>query len=266
MKLRELFDPVNQKSQPAPSMFDKINTNAKRPTAPTPLQPNVQASTTPKPAQSPAPVPVAEPAHFNPTEHKELLIQVAKKQGIMQDTDLARLLGQANKETLFWKTPIENLRYTTPQVIYKNFTRLFTSNADPKIQTYIRNPVKLANDGYAGKNGNGDAASGDGWKYRGRGFIQVTGRDNYALVGRLVHPENPSIYVNNPDLLATNPKESAIAAVKFFLHRVGKGASQAKANRGISGHARQAGQQRQQLTQQELALLRKQKTKPKPTK
>ena len=263
MKLRELFDPVNQKSQPAPSMFDKINTNASKPVAPTPLKPNMQASTTPKPAPAPTPAPVAEPAHFNPAEYKPLLIQMAQKLGFKSDIDLARLLGQARKETTQFTTPVENLNYKTTQRIYQFFTSKFNGPNDPKLEKYVRNPVGLANYVYAGKNGNGDEASGDGWRFRGRGFVQVTGRDNYKLASELAHPENKTIYVNNPDLLSTDPKESALASIKFFLNRVGLGATQAKANKGISGHKNAGAAQRKQNTQQELALLRKQKQGPK---
>jgi predicted chitinase len=95
----------------------------------------------------------------------------------------------------------------------------------------------------------------------------VTGRYNYALVGKLAHPENKDIYVNNPDLLSTDPKESALASVHYFLHRVGLGASQKKANRGISGHANNGVKGREAGFRHELnKLAPKPKPKPKPTK
>lgn len=270
MKLRELFDPVTQKSPPSPGVFGNINKSPNKTVPATPLKPNTQASTTPKPAPAPTPAPVPQPANepntFVPGDYRDLLIKIARKNGIVADTDLARLLGQVAKETTNWTKPVENLMYITPRVIYKNFTRLFKGPDDPKIQNYIRNPVKLANDGYAGKNGNGDPTTGDGWKYRGRGFVQITGRENYELVGKLAHPENPGIYLNNPDLLATNPQDSALASVKFFLKRVGVGASQHKANRGISGHPRQGAAQRKKETDRELEKIRREKALKKKTK
>lgn len=74
-------------------------------------------------------------------------------------------------------------------------------------EPYARNPVALANKVYGGRLGN--THSGDGWKYRGRGLIQVTGRDNYALVGNSIGQDAE----DNPDLLAqpTWALQSAIA-------------------------------------------------------
>lgn len=64
---------------------------------------------------------------------------------------------------------------------------------------YERNPQELANFVYADKNGNGDEASGDGWNYRGRGPIQLTGKANYAAIGAALGVD----LVSNPDLAAT---------------------------------------------------------------
>jgi putative chitinase len=277
MKLRELFDPASQKSEPSPGVFGKINNflTQKKPEANTPLKPAPKTVQTAQPAPAPTATPAqpVQPASFKPLDYKDLFIATARKFGFTNDSDLARLLGQSRKETKQFMSPVESLYYITPQQLYNFHTRLFKKGLspdqvkkDPTVLSYLRNPEKLANDSYANVNGNGNAASGDGWKYRGRGFIQVTGHDNYKLAGELAHPENPSIYLNNPDLLATDPKESALAGVKFFLKRVGLGASQKKADKGISGHKNAGSAQRKQNTQQELELLRKQKQKPKPTK
>nr|WP_256449890.1 glycoside hydrolase family 19 protein [Flavobacterium sp. MC2016-06] len=65
---------------------------------------------------------------------------------------------------------------------------------------YARQPEKIANKIYANRMGNGDVASGEGWKYRGRGFIQLTGKNNYKALA--VHLKNDNL-LNDPDLILT---------------------------------------------------------------
>ncbi len=77
-------------------------------------------------------------------------------------------------------------------------TKLFT---DP--DNYVRNPENLANLAYAHKGGNGSEESGDGYKYRGRGLIQLTLKDNYKAYTDLHNQHNPEDiqdFVENPDL------------------------------------------------------------------
>lgn len=79
---------------------------------------------------------------------------------------------------------------------------------------YSHNPQKLANHVYAGRMGNGDEASGDGWKYRGRGLIQLTGRSNYELFSRAMAVDA----LTNPDLLQA-PAGAALSAGWFWRSR-----------------------------------------------
>lgn len=71
----------------------------------------------------------------------------------------------------------ENLYYSSPLRLVQVFSSKFTGMADAA--RFTKNPKALANHVYAGKNGNGDEASGDGWKYRGRGGFQLTCKANY---------------------------------------------------------------------------------------
>ena len=76
---------------------------------------------------------------------------------------------------------------------------------------YARQPDKIANKVYANRMMNGNEASGDGWKYRGRGFIQITGKENYSNLTK----DTGIDYLNNPDLLL-NEADSMISALWFW--------------------------------------------------
>ncbi len=184
-------------------------------------------------SKQPVPKPVVqEPPPFNPGQHKELLIKLAKSKGLANPNDLASFIGQCQVETANWTAATENFNYSDPTRIYKVFTSNFKSPEEAK--QYVGNPVALANKALANKNGNGDEASGDGWRFRGRGFIHVTGRELYGRVGAAVHPENPTIYVDNPALLSSNPKESALAAIAYFKIKVGKGKTAKQASKVVN--------------------------------
>ena len=163
----------------------------------------------------------SEPAPFVPSQYVDLLTNLAKQKGIKQPNDLANFLGQCKVETANWTKAAESFNYSDPVRIYKVFTSNFKSPEEAK--AYVGNPVALANRALANKNGNGDEASGDGWKFRGRGFIHLTGRALYSEMGALAHPEDPTIYLNNPTLLSTNPKEAALSAIAYYKNKVGKG-------------------------------------------
>lgn len=92
----------------------------------------------------------------------------------------AAFLGQLAHESIELTHTEENLSYSSRRLLEvwpKRFTAVTA-------EMYARQPEKLANYVYADRNGNGDAASGDGWRYRGRGPIQLTGRRNYAAAGK----------------------------------------------------------------------------------
>ena len=86
----------------------------------------------------------------------------------------AHLMGQLAVESAGFSRLEENLNYTTAERIAAVWPRLVRRAA-----SLVRNPQALANSVYALKNGNGDEKSGDGWRYRGRGLIQLTGAANY---------------------------------------------------------------------------------------
>lgn len=100
---------------------------------------------------------------------------------------LAYILASAYHEVGSSLQPIsENLNYTAERIRQVWPTRFASVSA---AQPYARNPQKLANRVYGGRLGNGNEASGDGWRFRGRGYIQITGRVNYRKFGIETTPD-----------------------------------------------------------------------------
>lgn len=117
----------------------------------------------------------------------------------------AAFLAQALHESGGFAVLEENLYYTRPDRIRAVFPSRVPTVADAVPLT--KNPQALANRVYAGRLGNGNEASGDGWRYRGRGIFQLTGRDNYARCGLdLGEP-----YEVRPELVAL-PAHAAMTA------------------------------------------------------
>lgn len=103
----------------------------------------------------------------------------------------------------------ESLYYTTPERIRMIWPSRVHSLEEAS--HLIRNPQALANRVYANRNGNGDETSGDGWRYRGRGLIQLTGRANYLAAESAINEP----YKGAPDLVA-QPAHAAMTAAWFF--------------------------------------------------
>jgi len=125
--------------------------------------------------------------------------------GINTDLRLAHFLGQIEHESNF-KPISENLNYSSEGLL-KTFPKYFTSLM--AIQ-YKRQPERIANRVYANRMGNGNEQSGEGWKYRGRGFIQITGKENYFRLSN----DTDIDCLKNPDLLLQ--EENAMVSAVWF--------------------------------------------------
>ena len=120
----------------------------------------------------------------------------------------AHFFAQTAHESGNFKAFSENLNYGAKGLM-GIFKKYFPTEA--RALEYERKPEKIANLVYANRMGNGDEASGDGYKFRGRGALQLTGKDNYkAFSDYLKQPE----IMDNPDLVAT--KYSFESAIFFF--------------------------------------------------
>lgn len=121
----------------------------------------------------------------------------------------AHFFAQTSHESGNFSTFSENLNYSA-QGLQGIFGKYFPGNLE---ESYARNPEKIANRVYADRMGNGNEASGDGWKYRGRGALQLTGKANYqAFADYLKKPE----IMTSPDLVST---VYAFESAMFFFDK-----------------------------------------------
>lgn len=130
----------------------------------------------------------------------------AAKFNITNTLRLAHFLAQCGHESAGFRFTQENLNYATAQ-LPKMWPSLF--NATNAAQ-YGGKAQAIANRAYGGRMGNGPEASGDGWKFRGRGYIQLTGKNNYTQFDKFVDDD----ILANPDLVAT--KYPLMSAAFFF--------------------------------------------------
>jgi putative chitinase len=121
----------------------------------------------------------------------------------------AHFFAQTSHETGEFKLFVENLNYSA-QGLQGTFGKYFPGTLE---ESYARNPEKIASRVYADRMGNGNEASKDGWKFRGRGALQLTGKSNYeAFAKYLGKPE----IMTNPDLVATT---YAFESAMFFFDK-----------------------------------------------
>jgi putative chitinase len=134
----------------------------------------------------------------------------AAKFGITTNLRLAHFLSQCGHESGGFKAVSENLNYSADGLV-KIFGKYF--NATTAVG-YARNPEKIASKVYASRMGNGNEASKEGFKFRGRGYIQLTGKENYTKFGKFIGEDIAS----NPDLVAT---KYPLASAAFFFNSNG---------------------------------------------
>ena len=134
----------------------------------------------------------------------------AAKFGITNNLRLAHFLAQCGHESGGFKAVSENLNYSADG-LKKIFPKYFPGNLN---ESYARNPEKIASRVYASRMGNGDETSKEGFKFRGRGYIQLTGKSNYTAFAKFIGEDT----VANPDLVAT---KYPLASAAFFFNSNG---------------------------------------------
>jgi putative chitinase len=123
---------------------------------------------------------------------------------------VAAFLANVGVESARLTSVVENMNYSAEGLL-STFPSHFT---EAEAQEYAHQPPRIANRVYADRNGNGDDASGDGWTYRGRALLQISGRRNYQLCGLGIGLD----LVNHPELLE-QPANAALAAGWYWASR-----------------------------------------------
>jgi putative chitinase len=134
-------------------------------------------------------------SHIN--EWYEHIVAVLPDYEINTVNRVACWLAQMGHESGDFKFTSENLNYSA-KGLRGVFGKYFPT--DELAQQYQRQPEKIANRVYANRMGNGAESSGDGWKFRGRGIIQITGKSNYTTCSETLYGD-PNILLDNPDIL-----------------------------------------------------------------
>jgi putative chitinase len=132
--------------------------------------------------------------------------ETAKKFNITNNLRLAHFLSQCGHESGGFKAVSENMNYSADG-LKKIFGKYFPGNL---AESYARQPEKIGARVYASRMGNGDETSKEGFKFRGRGYIQLTGKANYTKFTQFIGED----CVTNPDLVAT---KYPLASAAFFF-------------------------------------------------
>jgi putative chitinase len=130
----------------------------------------------------------------------------AKKFNITNNLRLAHFLAQCGHESGGFKAVSENLNYSADG-LKKIFGKYFPGNLN---ESYARQPEKIASRVYGSRMGNGDESSKEGYKFRGRGYIQLTGKSNYTNFTKFIGED----CITNPDLVST---KYPLASAAFFF-------------------------------------------------
>nr|QMP82871.1 MAG: putative chitinase [Caudoviricetes sp.] len=152
----------------------------------------------------------------NPQEKEwfDAIYNVLPKYGINTPERVAGFFAQTFHESLDYTVLEENLYYSAAG-LRKTFPKYFKSVA--AASSYAKKPQKIANYVYGNRMGNGNVASGDGYKFRGRGPIQVTGKNNYTLCSKFLF--NDLRLISDPDLIIKDKKVCIMSACWYWSYR-----------------------------------------------
>ena len=173
----------------------------------------VSKVSTPSPTSTPTPIAsvgglkLDKLAGHVPSNVITMIPDTAVKFSINTPLRLAHFLAQCGHESGGFKATQENLNYSAKGLM-GIFKKYFPTES--LANQYARQPQKIASRVYANRMGNGNEAGGEGYKFRGRGYIQLTGKENYTAFGKSIGEDIPA----NPDVVAS--KYALLSAAWFF--------------------------------------------------
>lgn len=144
----------------------------------------------------------------NKDEWHTIMNDLLPRYGIDSPLRVCAFLAQCAHESSQFNTLSENLNYSAPALLAV-FGKYFNESS---AYDYERNPERIANRVYANRMGNGDEESGDGWKYRGRGVIQLTGKNNYQRLSSAISID----LVENPYIVSEDERIALRSAIWFW--------------------------------------------------
>ena len=161
------------------------------------------------------------------SQNKNAMIRQMDIMGIVDPKERANFMAQADHESGGFRRTEEGLNYTSVDRIRKTFgnNAALSKMSDEQVQGLVGNKEALANTVYGGRNGNNQ--EGDGYKFRGRGALQLTGRENYENATKALGVD----LVNNPDLVSSDPDIGAKASAWFWKNRVQSKGAQTDINK-----------------------------------
>lgn len=167
---------------------------------------------------------------------EQLIIKEMLRQGFKDPRQIALMLALCNYESGGFTKTTENMNYTDPARMVKMFREVH--DVEQAKRLIAAGPVAIANTVYGGAKGAGlgNIQQGDGWLFRGRGFVQLTGRDNFRRIGQQIGVD----LENNPKLASEDPITMAKIAVNFFknsqqLQSIAQTNNFENAARGLNG-------------------------------
>jgi len=203
--------PPAQPGQPAPQA----------PAGPA-VTPPSQAPTAPSPAEKPSKPSDTKPGKISSQQGESIMIKALDDAKITDPNARAAIMAQIGHESGNFTTLSENLNYKAPTLM-KLFPKKFAGEQDAQAVA-AGGPEKVAERLYSGRMGNAPEGAGEGFKYRGRGFIQLTGKQNYTKFG----------YASNPDAVA-EPAAAAETAIKYMLGYKGDWSDITKVTKFVNG-------------------------------